>query len=373
LFLLTLLNSSVSLMQSIYWLSGLLLYTAPLILVTAYVWLICQGWSGEAKRQKPALRWLVLILCAVLTFVAAGYSETLGSVQTIVLAGVSLLCATNPTRRALLPRLLAGLIGSTLALILTMVAPGNSVRFMLSSVSPQPLALVLGTLISPVAVAGFTTLVWPLALIVLAVFPAFTAYYFEQSQRRIPRYVMPLIPVVVSALIAVCFFPSLLITATALPERAWIIPQVILFVGVILWGYLWGWAIKPRQPISRISPRVQGALLILVVVVAITSVVRAGGAVRDLSSFVPAWEARDDSIRARIGAGAIGPDTSPWMSPYDWRIDVSSRPSLIVAPLPNPYGLADITPNPSEWSNKCIARYYDIPAIKAPTSDANNK
>jgi hypothetical protein len=307
-----------------------------------------------------------LILCAALSFFAAGYSETFGSVQTIVLAGISLLCALNPTRRALLLHLLAGLIGSTLGLILTMVAPGNSVRFALSSVSPEPLTVVLGTLISPVAVAGFTTLVWPPTLIVLAMFPAFTAYYFEQDRRRIPRSIMRLIPVVVGTLIAVCFFPSLLITATAPPERAWIIPQIILFVGIILWSYLWGWAIKPGQPISRISLRVQVMLVVLVVVVAFTSVVRAGGAVRDLSSYATVWEARDDSIRARISAGEIGLDTSPWMSPYDWRIDVSSRPSLIVAPLPNPYGLADITPNPSEWSNKCIARYYGIPAIKAP-------
>jgi hypothetical protein len=93
---------------------------------------------------------------------------------------------------------------------------------------------------------------------------------------------------------------------------------------------------------------------------------RAGGAVGDPSSYVPAWEARDRFIVLRIDAGETVPATCSWMTPHDWRIDVSARPSLIIALLPNPYGLADITPNPSEWSHKCIARYYHVPAIKAP-------
>jgi hypothetical protein len=221
----TWLVSLPALWQSVYWLSGSLTYTAPLIALAITGGAVVRRWPGPAV--------------AALAFVTGGFTEGVALSQVVLWA--ALLVARSGHRRALA----WALAGAVFAALVVMLAPGNAVR---SSASPERwpawlalyeallagnVTLALMGLRAPVALLAFAALVMAtlprpklppsrrligllLALLLALVGPGLVAFVPVYAKQWIAaRYVALMVPVVLAgvgalALLAPCRVPAAL-------------------------------------------------------------------------------------------------------------------------------------------------------------------
>lgn len=119
-------NDSTSTPAALYWYTGSLKYTGPMLILTLYLLLLLHV---TKHTQGRAASWLTTIAGADLCFFAAGFAETL----TIpMLLGLTLLIGalrlTRGPGRCCLPVLGAGWIGTVASMLVMITAPGLSAR-----------------------------------------------------------------------------------------------------------------------------------------------------------------------------------------------------------------------------------------------------
>lgn len=332
-FLLVLFNSALSLVQSVYWISGIFLYTAPLVLFTLYVWLLVE-WNLQRFRS------MALVICFLLTFLASGFAELSGLTQTAALLVALVACLRYPVLRLHTSRLVAGLLGSVLAFGLVVIAPGNFVRLSLNT-HLDILSLILGSAVSPAVVIWTATMysvLTPFTILGLPILAGFAAG--PRPIKEIRRYLI-LLPIVVGVLAALSFALTLYTTASPPPERAWIIPQFILFCGLGIWGYLIGHKISPSRRSRRMMSLVILTSATIVVLIWFTSLSRALALSSGLRQYATEWDIQDSAMRVR-----------------------GNRPdSLAIAPIPVISGPVKLSEERTVWAYRCAAVYYDLPAI----------
>lgn len=125
---------------SVYWGQGMRSVVPPLILLTALI-----GIFAHYQKQMPnQISLPPILVVGVLAFVAGGFSET-GVVLQITLICFALLVVTNGTlsvRRNVVWVALAALLGSLVAVVMVISAPGNKLRQAFFPPSPDPLSLL---------------------------------------------------------------------------------------------------------------------------------------------------------------------------------------------------------------------------------------
>jgi len=113
-----------NIVQSLYWQSGLINYTAPFILLNLFFSLLALKQSRGLKLNKISLFTSSLIL-----FFAGGFSESYAIAQTVLIIIILLgVCVVNNSNKDLIKMLIAGLLGSILSLLVMYYSPGTSVR-----------------------------------------------------------------------------------------------------------------------------------------------------------------------------------------------------------------------------------------------------
>jgi ABC-type transport system involved in multi-copper enzyme maturation permease subunit len=165
-------------------------------------------------------------------------------------------------------------------------------------------------------------------------------------------------------LLAACFAPPNLMLRAALNDHAYTAPLTITLCLFIVWGYCIGLLLKKPSIGSSMRSAIQAIAILLVSVIALSGVLHAINTMSGLRNYAQAWDNRDREIREAIRTGRTSPFLGPLTNYYDSRIpiDVGEKGSLYVAPIYSPYRW-DLTDNPSDWVNKCIAWYYGISAI----------
>jgi len=113
-----------NIVQSLYWQSGLINYTIPFILLNLFFSLLALKQSNDLKLSKISLFTSSLIL-----FFAGGFSESYAIAQTVLIIAMLLgVRVVNKSNNNLTKMLLAGLLGSTLSLLVMYFSPGTSAR-----------------------------------------------------------------------------------------------------------------------------------------------------------------------------------------------------------------------------------------------------
>jgi len=366
------LSSTPNIVQSFYWQSGMLTYTPPLILLTMYA-----GFVGRVLRQQSTTgvaSWQV-IAAMLLTFLAAGFSETYLSMQTggLVLGGI--VCyksAPGTLKRLALPLIVAGLAGSLIAAFVIILSPGNAIRQSYFPTPPNLPTLVGLSLRYTASFIAHTISSSPITTLLAVLLPALFGYYLGSiSHKNDPnlycgRAMLPLVlaPAGGFVLILLCMIPGVYGTSDMLPERARLIPQFALICITVMWGYLAGVALSQRFS----SPR-RGAWLtvaagsIAVTVLLILSPVlaahRTWGLADRARESASVWDEMDRSVRAARERGEVDLIV-PAVADVELRL--GSRSSEL-----------QIERDAQNWKNKCVAVYYGVKSVKAEwTSNAGN-
>ena len=122
--------ASPSIYQSLYWQTGAITYTLPLIFSAVYVGVVLRTLAADSTPT-----WMAVV-GAFLTFVAGGFSETYATLQMSALFVAMVPCFKSHTKSCKRARLvlIGGLVGSILSAIILLVSPGNEERVEASAV-----------------------------------------------------------------------------------------------------------------------------------------------------------------------------------------------------------------------------------------------
>jgi hypothetical protein len=341
-----------NLTQSIYWQTGMLTYVLPLILATLFV-----GMAIWNVRQKDNTGPGWLLLSAIFTFVAGGFSETYVATQTTALflgLMIGTIYLSSAFKRLALPLIVAGLAGSVMALLLIILAPGNSVRRAYFPPSPD-LLTTIGTSVS--GAFEFITASLSGTIGLALIFSIWTFYFYLRAAYKassylgLKRFIQSLVILSLSGFILItsAFAPASYAMSISPPSRALVIPTFILVCIVVGYGSLIGFAFVRVRSVREMNDRalhlfgfvVMFVLLILGPIASTRDVFALAPVANDLANI---WDKRDQAIRAANLQGVS---------------------ELEVPVLPYSGGLEDIGPDPNHWLNRCVAEYYQLDSIVA--------
>jgi hypothetical protein len=359
------LNATHHIVQSLYWQTGMLNYVPPLILLTAYVGIICYRLRRPTQNRTAFIS--LIVASAALPFFAGGFTEAFMLLQAGGLSLAVALCwkyVSDSIKRAVLPLLIAGLVGSLLALCIVVAAPGNSVR---QSFFPAPPNLFTLTGLSVYNAAGFiayTIYLSPLTTLLTVTLPALFGYHlsstgFSRHSKPGPERdlrLLVLLPAIGFTLIFLCTVPAIYGTSGFLPERARLIPQFVFVCTAVCWGYLVGVALSERLavykryaswPLAVCSIAVTALLILSPLAAARRSFALAARA----SAGASMWDQMDREVRAARARGEMNV-VVPAVP------DVESRLGAHRTEL-------QLEQDASNWKNRCAARYYGVNSIRA--------
>jgi hypothetical protein len=226
--------------QSVYWASASLSYTAPLVILTFYAGLVLYA------LQHPTHRWgnaQYVVYAAGLTFLAGGCSETFMALQVslLELAAVALVFVPTDSRRAILPIVGAGLVGAGVSVVTTVLSLGNAIR---QAHFPPPPAL--GDLIDLTMTNAGQMIALQIQqyvsipLLVALVAAGWLGFKASPTAFRLkPRWLMRILLLlggIVFSLMAVCVMPAAYAMIAMPPRHAFIVPQFVLVIATVLAG-----------------------------------------------------------------------------------------------------------------------------------------
>lgn len=331
--------------QSLIWWTGARGYFAPLIGLALYFLIF---FLFSIRKLVPWQRIFCYIISFVLAFLNGGFAEVYTPVQFILFWG---LIVSGWSSNKLLKRdlyfLCVGAVGSSLALVVMIAAPGNVLRqeffpevpdiFTILTISFQSFfeflkSVLFAQPIAPVAWGAMLLSGW-LGLI-----------YKDSIRKSLSKPLGAFAVLVVGNVLAFgSFIPSVYGTAEAPHPRTLIVSMFFFFCGVIGFGLLiGGWLGKLRRQRKDILNMLIAFAFSLITYSSVSELSILLSAHDVYVEFAEKWDAVDMEIKDAIKAGGTQV-TIPLM--VNW------------ANLEHP------TDNPRYWPNRCYSRYYGIQII----------
>jgi hypothetical protein len=353
------LEGSPNVYQSLYWQTGMLTYTLPLILLTAYLgWLL---FYADGLPDKSRRSWAIPASGAA-AFVFGGFSETYVSVQTALLIALFILSTImlqGKKRRQVNAFLGAGIVGSLLAMLVIVIAPGNLIRRGLMPPSPDPLELIKKSIydVYIFSVISFRRQPYIVALsVILPALVGFLTYQGVSLNKPLrpgdwARWLCPLVvtPVFTAGLIMASIMPSEYAISSYPDGRVLIMPAYFLFFGMTLWGLSLGARLRSlfviqREWILSIASLAFGFSVCALLVFGFVSARTLTDQVPIARQYAQAWDKRDLTLK---------------------NIAEDQDEPIPVPSLRHMGFLAEIGYDPNEWINRCVAQAYGVDAVVA--------
>jgi hypothetical protein len=352
---LTTLEGTPTVYQSLYWETGVITYTLPLILGVGYAgWLVGFIDGRIGPRSTP----LAAILSALAAFVLGGFSETFLALQAtaLALALVVVLFWIPESRRRAAWVLGAGILGSLVSLATMLAAPGTAIRRGLMPEAPGLGPWTEASLRDTYLFIARTVKGSPAAIALAILVPLTLVFLLKVGDRdrqpvRRPRRWVPLIvlPVATPLLMLSTIAPYEYAVSSYPDGRVLVTTMFVLVGGMMLWAGCLGATASEQAVLARpLVIRIAGLLGLVVVAGVLLVVWRSAamtlGPLEDSRAFAAAWDTRDQKLR-----------------------DAARQPGGVVpaASLRHMGGLAEIGRDPDEWINRCVAGTYGLEAVIA--------
>ena len=343
-----------SLAQSLYWRSGTLPYTAPIIINTLVLGLILKHF-----RKKKAGKWSG-VLVAALAFIGGGFSETATAVQIVFLvlliagfwaAGKKGIGGASVGIRLVL----SALIASGVALLLLAVSPSIDERLRGAN-HPGFLQFILITLRSAASFAFESLVSQPIPNAVnFLVFVALSYIVSSRSTRSsylpVKHYLKLVAGIALIGLVLIlCVTAPSAFAQSAFPEfRALIIARIITVTMISLAGFTTGyWLEQWMRSKPKLTRTAYLGMTLLVGVLLVYPLY----ASRNIYSGLPEyakwstfWDQRNLAIQQDKQAGIMD-------------LNVVQIDHIIP-------DVGDLSPDPGHWYNICASQYYGVQTITA--------
>lgn len=355
----TTLEEAPNVYQSLYWQTGMLTYTLPLVLLTAYL-----AWMHVFTDRDPGVssRSWAIPASGFAAIIFGGFSETYVAVQTALLVSLFILAfitLKGKKRRLVAAFIGAGIVGSLLAMLVIVLAPGNLVRRSLMPPSPDLLLLIKKSIVDVYIFSVISFRQHPHLVVLSVILPAlsgFLTYQGENFKRPLSsgdwaKWLLPLIvvPAFTALLILASIMPSEYAISSYPDGRVLIMSQYFLFLGLALWGLSIG--ARVRSLVAVETKWVLSTASLVFGLIACALAVLGFIAVRTITDEVSgarqnaiAWDKRDITLKNIVEEDGV---------------------PIAVPSLHHMGGLAEIGYDPDEWINRCVAQAYEVDAVVA--------
>jgi len=339
-FLYVVLSLSPNIPQSVFWWNGMRSYSLPLILLTTYVVLFQLGVERLRTKREIIIGGLLSFLYA---FMSGGTGETYVAFQVVLFGFLIILLwfVQANLKSSQFVFLLAGFVGSVVAILVVISAPGNAIR---QSYFPPPPGIAALTAIS---LHGYWDFILQIiqspakisGLIGALCLAAMIGARSQNSQMRNYRLV-PMLLVGAFVLALACIVPGVYATSEPPPTRAMIIP-VFGFVACLLWaGFMIGQQNSNQINVSGLT----GDMLVFAIalLIAYSALTTSQSLYNDqgvYSDFAQKWDETDVLIL---------------------KAKADNLESVQIPAMDNWAGLERPTPKKIYWPNVCYSLYYDI-------------
>jgi len=339
LFVILLLNPNIP--QTMYWWNGMRSYELPLILLTLYLLLLQ---IGSEKLTTPKRQTTGIVISFLFVLTAGGLGETYIAFQVVFLFYLLVLeLLVHRGKKSILFRLLlAGWIGSLIAFIIVVAAPGNAIRQVyfpphpgivrLIQISVQSyLDFIFDVLLSP----------WKISGLIGAILTAIYFGMLSGRKSKVERWFISALLLGAFGLSFACFVPGAYATSEATAARTIIIPVFGLTFFLLWAGFLFG----QQFPMNSLWA---GRIISIVVILLVSySSVLGFQNLYNTRNIYMDFAQRWDQVNAQIlsekerGAESV---TIPAMN-------------VPIGPVANPID------NPKYWVNRCYSSYYGIQVL----------
>jgi len=332
--------------QSLYWWNGMRSYTLPLVVLTGYTFLF----QLISKRIQSTKKWILWgIVSFLLLFTNAGFSETFAVLQFVFLVFLFVLKITTRFRKKLdtdTTLLLAGLLGTILALIVIISAPGNAIRQSRLNTSFN-LANFLSVSLSGYAeffinlfnqTNKFTAL---LGIVLVVIWMGWQYKNLKIGTWKFFAYFIGGL-----AISYACILPGVYGYSQLPPPRTLILPTFILIIFLLQTGFIAGSWLFNKIKVSTWSMNVLITLACTLMIFSAASTSQSLYESRDVYiAFAKKWDEVDTQI---IQAKAEGKES----------VDIPS--------MSNWSGLDRPNQDPGFWLNECYTDLYGIEVLGPP-------
>jgi hypothetical protein len=327
--------------QSLYWRTGHLTYTTPLVLTTwVFVLITRQGLPDKPSKWETAL-------AGILSLLAGGCSEAAATVLVSSLAmyaGVAILYRRQSWAQKTIAIALVALFFAIVATCLLIFAPTTQIRSERYG-DPTPL-MELPRLIFNYTYAFFVLSVRDYHHIFIAVMSALVGFIFPITDRpfKFNRYLLLglIVVIVTMLLVAASLTPSIYVEKGLPAARTMIIPRFIAAFGFALGGWVAGSGLRAvfQAKWMQVSATV---LLLVSFAFPLYTLAKAAEWVEIYAQRTRAWDTREILIQDALIAGSR-------------RVTVEAIDGLPVG------GIRDFDPpgKAGYWITQCAADYYGI-------------
>ena len=326
--------------QSLYWRTGLLTYTTPLVLMTWVFALI----THQALQPQPSR--FETFVAGMIALLAGGCSEAGATVLVSALGiyvGVALLYRRQPWAQKTLLIACVSLVGAVLAMGLLVFSPTTQIRSQRYG-SPTPLA-DLPRLIFNYTYTYFVLAVKGMTQPLIALLAALAGLAFPMAGRRSFKQFIILggvVTLISILLVAASLTPSIYIEKGLPAPRTMIIPAFIAVFGFALGGWVMGSGLREVFKTQWIQT---GAVILFLVALTLPvyTITLAYQWETIYDARTQLWDVRAAQIQAALVAG-------------ERRVTVTAIDGLPVG------GIRDFdTPEKrGYWITMCAEEYYDI-------------
>jgi hypothetical protein len=346
-----------ALYQILYWRTGVIPYTLPLVLFTGNAALLL--WYVRQPVRRSGAVWAG-VLFFLLAFFAGGLSETTSAFQAgLLFVAVVTVWLTRSLhgRTDVVLILAAALLAAVLALLLTAFSPGTTARLDRIMNNPplyNPFVLSVPVITYTAQFLWDNLKVTPLPILIALLVP-FALVYVRSFGRDagLPRIstrqlwlVILILLLLMFVVIGFSFAPSAF-ARTYPAARARFASHFMMNFSLILAGGMLGvLASRIRLPFPAAMAR-SSALVLLGVLCLYPWKVSSNvvATFPEYRYFAQAWDARDASIRQAIAEGAT---------------------DLVVVQLDSIGGVGEYKGSERDWINRCAARFYGLNTLRAP-------
>jgi len=334
------------LFQSIFWRSGIVSYYAPIPFLGLTLIIILTG------IRHGKFKFLQLVLLALVTFFSAGLSETFAALESglwLILIVVALIFITKDRRRPILQSGAVALLGSMIAMLIMIKAPGNIMRLETLEQATSLWQVIYLSLRFGTSFLYNTLRGYPLPILILFATSAILAYHLSgHTKPGIDEKTWVKIlwgSLITGFILLVCVAAPTAYGMMAYPEnRAWMLGRFVSVLAMIIVGFSTGILSH------RFMDRIVDTCLMSIIILVLLSLYPFKGAWQEwqqLSAWQTgalAWDARQQGILDSISEGEI---------------------SLTVQAFDSIGSVAELTANPHYWVNVCAANYYGVEEIIA--------
>ncbi len=331
--------------QSLYWRTGMLTYTSPLVFL---IWIFAFI-TAQSLREKPSV-WLTALV-GILAFLGGGFSEA-GTTVMVSTLGVYVLVAGFVAYRYKHPWAVKSLITASTALFFALVAMGMLIFAPTTQIrkgrygEPASLSLLVRLLFN-FTYAFFVAAVKDYQYLILFGLSSLLGIVLSSSSGRNmkPMHAFVLAGLVFAlaiVFVAASLAPSAYVEKGIPAPRTMIIPRFIIVFGFILSGWFVGITLRELITSKWLEPAAL-TLLVIALIFPVYSLTITAHKIQIYSQRTQLWDVRNSTILTAIDNG-------------ESRVEVLAIDGLPVG------GIRDFDPNGKKgfWITKCAMDYYGI-------------